>query len=183
MRFDVQSVIGTNVTGQTTWHFKNGSETISNDWVDIDTGDGGNLTTAIVAANLNAGNTLYTSGSYSTWIINETIVKMYPSGVARDTNHINITMEETIPGYGHYNLSQNYYWDRQTGVVVEMNTTYYYEDTMGNYMRQAILFQIVGSNMWIVPEFPTLPLILTAFITTSSFAILLKRRKLQTKTR
>jgi len=64
--FDVTVTLisGTNITGQLTTHYKNGTETTFGGWVDIDTGNGENLTLGFISANLVAGDTLYTSAYY-----------------------------------------------------------------------------------------------------------------------
>ena len=112
-------VSGTNITGQKTVHYKNGIEEISGGFVDIDTGDGENATTMIISANLGVNDALYTSGDFSNWKINETVVRAYPGGV-RDTNHLNMTFELSYMDFYQY-MSMNYYWDKSTGIIVEMS--------------------------------------------------------------
>lgn len=180
IKFDFPSVMGTNITGQMITHFENGSETIQGGWVDIDSGQGENMTIWVIAANLHAGDTLYTSGYYYTWIINETIMKMY-QGLARWTNHFNLTAEKTDSGNYTCN-SFNFYWDQQTGIIVKINQSTYME-TISGITSASLAAIITETNRWIVPEFPTSSLILTAFIATSSFAILFKHRKFQNKNR
>ena len=177
----VQSVVETNITFQLKQHFKNGTEKIHNYWINIDNGEG-NTTLSFIAANLNVNNTLYTSGEYSTWTINETIPRTYPDG-ERLTNHINFTMEISDPeaGYPYYSC-MNFYWDKLTGVLVEASIVSS-TDTPGGTTYWSLSCRITESNCWVVPEFPALPLIIILFITLSFVMAGFKRRMTQTKTR
>lgn len=171
----IVSVSGTNVTGQLTTHFKNGTEKTVADYVDIETGEGKNMTMLVISANLNANDTVYTSGIYSTWKINETTLRAYPDGT-RETNHLNITIEIPFPIYIY--LSSNYYWDKSTGIIVEMSIEGIsqeggYETSWSRSMR------IIESNIWIVPEFPSF-LILPLFIIATLLAVMVYKRKYTT---
>lgn len=130
MLMSVTSIVGTNITVQTKEHFINGTERIRLGFIDIDTGESSNetaettdITFMIISANLNVNDTIYTSGDFSTWKLNETIVRTYPDG-ERSTNHLNMTVEysvifnQTEIDYYH---SMNWYWDRSTGIIVEIS--------------------------------------------------------------
>lgn len=170
----VEDVSGTNVTIQATTHFKNGTETFEGGYVNIDTGDG-NMSLVVVSANLNANDALYTSGSYSTWKINETIVRAYPNG-ARETNLLNVTYEHswTVNETQNYNyFTMNFYWDKSTGILVED----YYEmiNQTGEYLTTwSALAGMTESDGWAVPEFPSL-LILPLFMIVALVAIMTSR--------
>lgn len=176
IRIDVQSVVGTNVTGQLIQHFKNATEIKSTGWVNVDTGDGENLTMAIVAANLTVGEPIYASVYYSAYTINETIIRTYPEG-QRETNHINITTEQTFPG-GFYINVENYYWDKTTGVIVEMRA--FNRVVMGeNVTEMSMSLEIVDSKAWVIPEFSTSPSILLLFSALPFIMVFIKRRKMR----
>jgi len=139
----VADVYGTNITIQTVAHYRNGTEKTESGYVDIDTGDG-NMTIWAISANLEANDTVYTSVDYSTWRINETIVRTYPDGV-RDTNHLNMTVEQSETDYYYYN-SMRFYWDKPTGIIVEV----YYDwiNQTGDYLTTwSMLFRITESNI------------------------------------
>jgi hypothetical protein len=176
----VEDVSGTNVTTQYTTHFKNGTEKIEGGYVDIDTGDG-NMSLVAISANLNANDTFYTSGSYSTWKINETIVRTYPDGV-RETNLLNMTYEHSWAvneTHYYYYFTMNYYWDKSTGMLVED----YYEviNQTGEYLTTwSVLSRITESNVWVVPEFPTSASILLILIVLTATIAIYKRRLLKT---
>lgn len=169
----VTAISGTNITGQLTTHYVNGTETTFGGWVDIDTGNGENLTIALISANLVAGDTIYTSAD-STMMVNETIPRTYLSGV-RETNHMNNTWT-TSQWQGDYYFSMNFYWDRLTGVFVEMsvqsrNQTAAYTTTFSARMA------ITESNVWVVPEFPTWTSILVLFVVLTFTIAVYKRRQ------
>jgi len=172
----ITNVLGTNITVQTLTHFKNGTEEISSGHVDIDTGEG-NMTMWIISADLGVNDSLYSAGYYSEWRINETIPRTYPDG-PRQTNHINITTEFAMdfPFLIIYNMSLDYYWDRSIGVAVEMSSEFL--NRTGDYFTSwSYFYEIIDSNRWVVPEFPTMATILILAITIT-FAIAIRKRRL-----
>jgi hypothetical protein len=163
--FDVTitAISGTNITTQITNHMKNNTELTGGGWKDVNTGSG-NLTMFFISANLTAGDSVYASSSYK---INETVPRTYLGGV-RDTNHFNMTS----PVIG----TQSIYWDKSTGVFVEflMETT----TNMGAYTTTtSIGYQIVSSDLWVVPEFPSWTPLLLILISVTSATIVIARQK------
>ncbi len=189
MFFLITGVSGTNITVQATEHFKNDTERIRPGWIDIDTGNSSNETNqtidmefSIISANLEVNDTIYSSAEYSTWKINETIVKTYPDET-RNTNHLNLTWEfsGTINGEIYYYNSMNYYWDKSTGIMVEM--TMEWINQTGPYLTTwSAEFSITDSNIWVIPEFPSF-LLLPLFIISTLLAVIFYRRKHVTKSR
>ena len=180
MLLSIVDVSGTNVTGQMVTHYENGTEETSGAYVNIDTGDG-NMTYMAISANLNANDTVYTSGEFSSYKINETIVRTYPDSV-RETNHINMTGEYSWTinetEYRYYD-SMNFYWDRESGIFVED----YFEgiNQTGDYLTTwSALSRITDSNVWVIPEFPTWTSILLVFVTLTVAMAIYKRRLLKT---
>jgi hypothetical protein len=175
-RGTVENVAGTNVTISSLLHYNNGTEETESGWIDVDTG-GGNMTLFLISANLNAGNSIYSSGDYSTFTINETIPMTYPGG-SRETNHINTTMEVSSPPY-YVNLSMNLYWDRATGVLTKLSMIS--NQTMTYTTNYSVSMELTGSNEWAVPEFFGLPptLLLLASLALVTLASIRKLRKTQ----
>ena len=177
----VTEVSGTNVTCQAMTHFKNGTEKIEGGNINIDAGDG-NMTFMAVSANLEANDPLYTSGDYSSYKINETIVRTYPGGV-RNANHLNITQEFTWTvnqTQNSYYYSMNFYWDRSTGIFIEesweaINHTGEYLTTWSELSR------ITESNVWVVPEFPTWASVLILFVVLTFAIAIYKRKPIKTR--
>jgi hypothetical protein len=165
----ITTISGTNVTGQMVAHYKNGTEISTGGWVDVNTGNGENLTVLIISANLAKGDSIYNSSS-NTGIINETMSRTYSSGI-RDTNHVNVTIS-----IGTQSYIMEYYWDKSTGVAVELlresttqtgaYTTTWSED-----------IQIIGSDLWTVPEFPTWTTTLLILIAITSAIMLIARQR------
>ena len=169
----VEDISGTNVTGQMTVHFENGTEEIQDGYVDIDTGDGENATLWIISANLDVNDTIYSSLDYSDWRINETISRIYPDGL-RNTNHLNLTVVIDEMGIYMY-VSMNYYWDKTTGALVEMAQEY--NQTMGETETSwSLLIRITESNVWVIPEFATLTSTLFVLIVLTIAITIYKRR-------
>jgi hypothetical protein len=164
------AISGTNVTGQLTNHYKNGTEITTDCWIDVSTGIGENMTFLLISANLTAGDSMGTSAFYNTQILNETVSRTYLSGV-RDTNHINSTSSDGTQTY-HTNI----YWDKATGVLVELlqETT----NQTGTYITTwSSGTQIISSDVWTVPEFPTWTPALLILIVLTSATMLIARQK------
>jgi hypothetical protein len=171
----VLDVSNTNMTVQFVIHLENGTEETSEGYVDIDTGDGVNATNWIISADLNENDTVYSSGMFTSWTINETTTRTYPDG-ARETNHINFTSETNNTGSYEYE-SINIYWDRLTGVFVELsqNTTTQIGENITTIL---VSYKITDSDVWVIPEVPTCaPFLMLVVLTTAT--ILLKRRTLK----
>lgn len=182
MRISVEQVSGTNITLQMLTHYGNGTEETSGGHGDIDTGDG-NMTFMAISADLNANDTIYSSPEWSDMKINETITRTYPDGV-RETNHLNMTYEYSYTlneTEYYYYTSQNFYWDRESGIFVES----YFEVTnqTGEYLTTwSSLARITDSNVWVIPEFPTYTSVVLAFAILTVSTVMIKRRLLKTPT-
>jgi hypothetical protein len=175
VKVQVTGVSGTYVTGQTTLHYQNGTETTYSAWVDVETGDGGfgtfcSLNGVFIAANLGVGDATYTSQNIM--IIDSTADRTYPGG-ARATNHA-----QGIP-------SLSIYWDKLTGAFVEMNikSTYTFTSPLGTEtVVTSVQLMLVDSGAWVVPEFSSM-LLLALFTTLTLVAVVYKRKQLKTPTR
>lgn len=180
MLMSIVDVSGTNISLQGVAHYKNGTEEPSGGYVDIDTGGSENVTGMVISANLDVNDTVYTSGDFSTWRINETIVRTYPDEV-RNTNHVNMTYEHsyTLNETQYYFwLSINFYWDRSTGILVE--ESFEQISQTGEYLTTwSVLLRITESDVWVVPEFSTLTSILLVFIVITTAIGIYKRRILK----
>jgi hypothetical protein len=165
----VTVISGTNITGQVTAHYRNGTETINGGWVDVNTGNGENLSTLFISANLNAGDSIYNSSSYNSFTINDTVQRIYSSGV-RSTDHIRVTSSYLTQSY-----DSSYYWDIPTGVLVEVIQTTV--NKTGAYTTTSSLdLQIISSDAWTVPEFPNLTLALLMLIALTPAILFLSKR-------
>jgi hypothetical protein len=170
VQFTITAISGTNITAQGTTRYKNGTEITQGAWVDVNTGDGENLTDFVISANLAPGDLVYTSPD-DTWIVNETLSRTYANG-ARETNHLNVTTQSGTVLY-----LANWYWDKLTGVAVDalIGTA----SQTGSYTTtQLIFFEIISSTAWTVPEFPTwTPTLLMLIALTSATTIIARQRR------
>ena len=168
----VQNISHTTIFFQTIKHFKNGTEKNELGFIDIVTGFG-NISAYVhyvaISANLTVNDTVYTGPHFSSWKIDETIVRTYLDG-ERETNHLNMTRKWNITRYidsltvnGTGQAFINYYWDRSTGILVEHS--YEEIEEVGEYLTTlSMSYRITESNVWVVPEFPTSALILLIFV-------------------
>jgi hypothetical protein len=154
-KITIGEVSGTNILLQYVSHFKNGTEVIGTGHIDIDTGDNANASFTLISANLDVNDNIYSSGNYSTWAINETIARTYPDGV-RNTNHLNMTygnswtVNETEC---HYYYSMNFYWDKETGILVE--DSFAVSNQTEDYLTTwSVVSTLEDSSAWVIPEFP-----------------------------
>jgi hypothetical protein len=182
MMISIENITGTNVTGQMTVHYVNGTEESKLSWIDIDTGEVKEEMLWIISADLDVGHTLYSAGEYSTWVINETVSRTYPDGV-RETNHVNFTVEYQLSnGIEIYQyISMNFYWDRSSGVQVEWSQEYISQigETQTSW---SFTVRVTESDIWIIPEFPTLTMAFFTLIAITGVATAWKRRFLRNPT-
>lgn len=172
----ITSVVDTNVTSQMEVRYKNGTSEFIDGWIDVDTGDNDKLGLWLIARNLDAGSPLYTSGSYSTWIINETITRSYPPlDGDRSTNHLNLTMEYSLLPLLYVYYSENRYWDRSSGIQVEWSQESIIE-VEGNQTSWSFSVRITDTTVWVIPEFPTWASILLILIILTVTTAIYKRR-------
>ncbi len=168
IEISVTAISGTNITGQNTKHYKNGTEIIADGWVDVDSGNG-SLTSYFISANLTAGDLIYTSPYHVGEFINETVYKGYQSG-PRETNHF----DATLIG-GSSNMSYDFQWDKLTGVLVETYVRNYY--LTGNYWNSwSVLIQISSSDVWVIPEFSTWTAMLIILVVLAAGVVIFKQR-------
>jgi hypothetical protein len=163
----IQNISGTNVTGMFTIEYENGTEYSQVGSLDLTTGDG-DLRSWLIGADLNAGDSLYTSEPDE--MINETLVQTYFWG-ARETNHLiysyNFTSEED---YSY--LSVDMFWDKKTGVVTKLS---FEADASvnGTIIDASAEWIITDSNIIEdVPEFTPFTFFLTVGVITISISIL-----------
>ena len=169
MRVTVVDIVDTNVTVEAHMYFENGSDTVEPGWIDVDTGDGTHQGW-LIAANLNAGDRVYTSNQsmFSELMINETVTREY-LGSTVEVNHFIINV--TTPPNPFYNTSvlMDWYWYRDTGIVAEMRM-YTLMEGMGNTTMIDVNVDVLD----IIPEFPIFIYLPLFIIMTTTVAILAK---------
>jgi len=170
IRFDVLRVSGSNVTGQFSINYENGTEETISGWVDVSTGDGefGNW---LISSGLNAND--YTYMSEFGEMINETVTLETSTGPI-ETNHIEYSLGNAT-GNDYYVFGVNMYWHRQTGVLVEMS----FDSEMmmfGNLTTASGGWKLTGSNITTIPEFSA-PALIATFAVASVAVLAIKKQK------
>jgi hypothetical protein len=145
-KIEVLSVQGTNINFQITIRFKNGTETLSSTmWTDV-AGGGGNVSPSMfIAANLTAGDMLY---SISSPTINATLVRNY-AGAEREANYLGLVQNSSYSGYLVV-VEMHMYWDRATGILDELVESMQYTDLRGGYQTYELISLVMKeTNVWV----------------------------------
>jgi len=135
IRIDVSSVAGTTVGLNETVQYNNGTQTFQS----YDTDVQGSISSPFVAAsNLTAGDPLSPQNPETT--INQTVTRMY-AGANRNVNII-----ESTSSSQSYVSEGRIYFDKSTGIMVElyMNQTDY--DNPGGYVETSV--KATETNLW-----------------------------------
>jgi hypothetical protein len=180
MTITVQTILATNITYEVDWHFKNGTDSIFTDWIDVVNGvnPDSKLTDPFaffISTNLPVGDGLYDDaiGPFAGWAMNETINHKY-LGTVGETQHINISL--SLIGASH---TYNIYWDKGSGVLTEYN--YSMTVIYPSSPTIEVHFEIIESNpIWPIPEFSAIMLI-PLFMMTTLLAVIVYRRKCTTE--
>ncbi|MEM3773463.1 MAG: NosD domain-containing protein [Candidatus Bathyarchaeia archaeon] len=148
----VLEISDTLVKYQWLWYFKNGSESVAQTYwdgklinasfVDVETGSYSNM--IFIAANLSAGDSIYTN--YPDWIITETTQKVY-LGNSREVNSLlNKIGSYTVESHT-VKFTFTIIWDRLTGILLEWHG--HLEITENNQTVTCNFdLQITGTNKW-----------------------------------
>jgi hypothetical protein len=144
-RVTITDISDTMVTTLDTWVFKNGTEYNSTGLVNVESGYNSGGFWPVVAANLGKDDLLHPAGQNGI-TVNETIMRDYASG-SREINHFTLNYQGNDEDYGYYTAVSDYYFDRATGMLVEL---YDRSTFLGANMQSAILWKIKASNVWVV---------------------------------
>ncbi len=148
LQITVQAVVGSTVTIDNQWTYKNGTKlpvTTELDEVNSHITPNDIL---VYAGNLSAGGFLFPGATDLSIIINETIFRNY-GGVFRDTNHMETNrtdLQDTV--YSYLSL----YFDKQTGMTVEYNWITVYTATPNQILTQHLV--LTDTNVWAVSTSP-----------------------------
>lgn len=164
----VATTTSTTVVFNTTWKLLNGTIYNSTEIAEVSSGVTGCV--YVYAANLTAGGLLFPSSTDLPWRINSTEFRVY-SGSFREINHISVN-NTNIEGVVYSNM--DLYFDKLTGIVVEYTLTEVRSSAPNQQIVQHLILK--ESNVWVIPEFPSvlaLPVILAATVVVAAF---LKRK-------
>lgn len=180
VQIKITNVSGSSVSAQMTTQYKNGTQQSDTGVTDVSTGIG-NLTMFLIASNLNSGDQIYLGNAGT---INETTNRQFASNT-RELNHqstimeYNVSQDElsgfNITGTLHQTNSQDTYWDKQSGSLVEMSYKMVTTSTLLN-ANISVDVALVESNVFTVPEYPVTIILITVLMI-STIAIALFSRK------
>ncbi|MGB9841871.1 MAG: hypothetical protein ACPLKZ_04005 [Candidatus Bathyarchaeales archaeon] len=142
-RVTIINVTATMVTTRETWIFKNGTEYNSTSMVNVETGYNTGGFWPIVAANLGKNDLLHPAGQNKI-AVNDTIIRHYASG-PRETNYFKLKYEGRDDAYGYYVAEVDYYFDKATGMLVEL---YDASNFISMGTQGAIWWKLKESNVW-----------------------------------
>ena len=150
-KITVTSVVGPEVTIDTTWRFSNGTELTGTGNVNVETGI--HYPTegfwAIYAANLKANDFTRPNGPDRS-TINETSTRDYASGT-RETNRISLVQEAydaDDPTYTRtWTETTTTNFDKQTGMLVELRDTNVYKNPD---ITLTLLWTLIDTDVWAV---------------------------------
>jgi hypothetical protein len=171
LRVGITGVDGSNVAIFTIWHYMNGTDSTSLGSVNINTGavsGGSGGFWAILAANLSVNELIHPLGQDAI-TVSETVMRNY-AGSDRETNHLIISYQNATEG-ATGRLDR--YFDKQTGILVELHDETSYTNPTTTI---TISWKIKDTNVWVIPEFPSV-LILPLFMIATLLAVIAYRRK------
>lgn len=162
-RINITAVSSSMVYQVYTLHFTNRSDTSFDFKTDLNPENQGTFKISekgvpICAANLNPGDRIPTAEL----TLNETTIRAYPSG-SRETNHASWNVTDD---WG------NIYFDRETGVLVELCRTHIFANTVtGEVVEKTDVIKLIDTNRWQIESQPqTTPLFI--FPAATIFALL-----------
>jgi len=144
----VESINGTKITFQTVTHYKNGTDTNSSLYVDINTGDGEGAF-MFISANLSQLDNIYGSAEYDNTWINVTNQMVYANAL-RETHYLvaaigsQSEIDDIVESIGYM---VEYFWDKATGVLLERIGTFSKET--GDYSTVTVMSEsVTDTNLW-----------------------------------
>jgi len=168
VQITISKVTGSNVEAQMLTQFDNGTQQSSDGSIDVASGQG-DLTMFLIASNLGPNDPMYLDSDER---INGTTTRTYSSG-SRELIYESITMEYEVSqdDLEGFNItvpldqvnSQEIYWDKQTGSLVEMSYRMLTSSSMVN-ADISMNVKLVESNVYTIPEYPVLIIIVIALI-------------------
>jgi len=171
----IQDVSETNVTGQFTIQYENGTEKVLTGSVDLVTGEG-DLRNWLISANLIANNPLYETEIDET--INETITQTYPWG-SRQTNQLVYSYNFSL-GDDYSALNLGFHWDQEIGILTEISIEAQQKQN-GTFIDGSASLMINEMKHENIPEFSQSAFILIIVIVTLMISTFKLKRNLKLK--
>ena len=179
IQMTITNVSGTNIEAETLTQLKTGHQQTYTGTVDVATGKG-ELALFFIASNLQVNDPIRVDSSH---IINGTTTRTY-GNETRELNYEKLVIESDVPldELAKYNISvplkqvntQESYWDKQTGSIVEMSVNMVTESSQVN-ATMTVSINLVESSVFTVPEYPTVLIVLMLLIVPT--LVIFKKRK------
>lgn len=150
----IQEVSGTNITFKFERDLLNGTDETGTSWINVSDGDGTGVF-IIIPKNINANGLLYpdwvneNGTSDGAPCANETVLLPYNGGTLECT-HLNFTYT-----YDDQPRSENYYWEKSTGLIVKWSVSGSETAEDGSVETVNIVFQRVGLEQTFYPYIDT----------------------------
>ena len=168
----VTDITGTMVTFENEYHFSNGTsatDTIVEDitnpgWVHL-----------CVGANMEPGDTFYYDETYLGDYLSFNSTEMIDYGGATGPRE---TLYHQSTTYAWATVIRQYWFDKETGILVraKLDAEYNFEDQNST---TGTLVELVDSNVWVIPEFPTGTVMLLVFVAVTVCVDIYRRKKLK----
>jgi len=177
-KVNITDVSGSDISMHTLWRFTNGTENESDSKINVATGIYNYYFWAIFPANLNVGERIHpygpdqitVNGTSTRDIVNKT----------RETNRFIVTGEfaSTDNTNRTYNDYMTVHFDKQTGMLVEL---YDYKTYTNPAYSETVIWEIIDTNAWTDPEFPTVLLLLPVFIIVVLIALIAYKKRAKSR--
>jgi hypothetical protein len=177
----VLSVVNSTINYEVASYNSTGTIYNSTYHVDVETG-GYSYEYFFIAANLTAGDVIYTRDNNTR--INETAVAGY-LGQQLETNHLSVLTNHSstsfigLPYYFSATASEDYYWHRQSGMLLELKAEFHTSRVSGIdvFVGHFVLSAVAALSIPpVIPEFPSF-LILPLFMIATLLAVIVYRRE------
>jgi hypothetical protein len=179
-KVNITDVSGSDISLHTLWRFTNGTENESDSKINVATGIYNYYFWAIFPANLNVGERIHPYGPDQI-TVNGTTTRNFINKT-RETNRFIVTGEfaSTDNTNRTYNDYMTVHFDRQTGMLVELND---YKAYTNPAYSETVVWEIIDTNAWTDPEFPTVLILLPVFIIVVGIALIAIKKRTKSRKR
>jgi len=165
----VANVSGTTITFEVVTHYKNGTDVTETIDEDITSA----FTYFAIGANLTVGDEARPPRfGLPAMIINKTIEDWEYEDITRETNYC--IWNYTFGGSHTWQV----FWDKATGILVKWVYNASISVAQGN-ATWLLIQELVESNLWVIPEFPTGTVMLLIFVAVTVCVEIYRRKRLK----
>jgi len=171
VKFLVTDISGTLVTGEATIKYNNGTEHTEPSSIDVDNDIEPIIKGMLISTHYSEGDDINNIQHLDIW----EIVTVTYLDQPRDMFYSYFAAWSDVSG-----VDEEYYWDKQTGILVEMTVHQRYSEDSGNLFSGTSTFELklIESNVPGIPEFST-QILIGLFIVVTLLAIAISRQILE----